>query len=85
MSSANQNTSLLSHTLMECGQNTPITAMSKNANQNNERAEKRPLSERIPAFGLLMALMSVFCFSVAALIVKILTELHSIEILVIRY
>ena len=43
------------------------------------------LPKRIPAFGLLMALMSVFCFSIGSVIVKVLTQMHSIQVLVIRY
>lgn len=42
------------------------------------------LNRTIPGFGLWMALLSVFCFSIASLIVKILTELHPLEILAIR-
>ncbi len=46
---------------------------------------KKPLPERIPAFGLLCAILSVICWSIASVIVKVLTDLHSIEILVIRF
>lgn len=46
---------------------------------------KKSFAERIPAFGLLCAILSVICWSLGSLIVKILTDLHSIEILVIRY
>ncbi|XP_054166196.1 solute carrier family 35 member G1-like [Oppia nitens] len=42
------------------------------------------LPEHIPAFGLFSALFGVTMFSLASLIVKLLTELHSIEILVFR-
>lgn len=45
---------------------------------------RRSLPERIPAFGLLMAFLSVFCFSIASVIVRIETSLPAIEILVIR-
>ncbi|CAG2180441.1 unnamed protein product, partial [Oppiella nova] len=45
---------------------------------------KKSLAERIPAFGLLCAILSVICWSLSSLIVKVLTDLHSIQILVIR-
>lgn len=48
-------------------------------------AKRRSIAHRIPAFGLLMALMSVFCFSIGSVIVKVLTQMHSIQVLVIRY
>lgn len=47
--------------------------------------KRRSLAKKIPAFGLLMALMSVFCFSIGSVIVKVLTQMHSIQVLVIRY
>jgi hypothetical protein len=59
--------------------------MKKTVDENVGRAKKKSIPERIPAFGLLMALLSVVCFSIASVIVKVLTHLHSIEILVIRY
>jgi hypothetical protein len=34
---------------------------------------------------LLCAILSVICWSIASVIVKVLTDLHSIEILVIRF
>lgn len=43
------------------------------------------LNRKIPHFGLLMSLISVICFSLASLIVKILTEYHALEILCIRF
>jgi hypothetical protein len=43
------------------------------------------LPQRIPAFGLLMSFISVFFFSMQSVIVNLLTDLHSIEILVIRF
>lgn len=46
--------------------------------------QKKPLTERIPAFGLLCAILSVICWSLGSLIVKVVTDLHSIQILVIR-
>ena len=39
----------------------------------------------IPALGIFLALMSVFCYSMGSALVNMLPELHSIEILVIRY
>lgn len=45
----------------------------------------KSLPERIPAFGLLMAILSVFCFSIASVIVRILITLPTLEILVWRY
>jgi hypothetical protein len=59
--------------------------MKKTVDENVGRTKKKSIPERIPAFGLLMALLSVVCFSIASVIVKVLTHLHSIEILVIRY
>ncbi|CAG2106652.1 unnamed protein product [Medioppia subpectinata] len=47
-------------------------------------SDKRSLPDRIPAFGLLMALISVVCFSIGSVIVKVLTEMHTIQVLVIR-
>src|ERR1700733_11569213 len=44
----------------------------------------KSLSQKIPAFGLLCAILSVICWSLSSLIVKVLTDLHSIQILVIR-
>ncbi|XP_027193842.1 solute carrier family 35 member G1-like [Dermatophagoides pteronyssinus] len=44
----------------------------------------KSLPERIPAFGLLMAILSVFCFSIASVIVRILITLPTLEILVWR-
>ncbi|XP_054166198.1 solute carrier family 35 member G1-like [Oppia nitens] len=45
---------------------------------------KKSIPERIPAFGIICALIGVSLFSVASLIVKLLGELHAIEILIIR-
>ncbi|OTF72008.1 EamA-like protein, partial [Euroglyphus maynei] len=42
------------------------------------------LNRKIPLFGLIMSMLSVVCFSLASLIVKILTEYHALEILGIR-
>lgn len=42
------------------------------------------LNRLIPLFGLINSLISVVCFSLASLIVKILTEYHALEILGIR-
>ncbi|XP_054166030.1 solute carrier family 35 member G1-like [Oppia nitens] len=42
------------------------------------------LTDRIPAYGLICAVLSVICWSLSSLIVKILTNLHSIQILVFR-
>lgn len=44
----------------------------------------QPLAARIPFFGLIMSLLSVICFSLCSLIVKILPDLHALEILGIR-
>ena len=43
------------------------------------------LNRKIPLFGLIMSMLSVVCYSLASLIVKILTEYHALEILGIRY
>jgi hypothetical protein len=50
-----------------------------------EKKLKKTLPQKIPAFGLLMAILSVTFFSLSSVIVKVLTELHSIEILIFRY
>ncbi len=50
-----------------------------------ENKLKKTLPQKIPAFGLLMAILSVTFFSLSSVIVKVLTELHSIEILIFRY
>ncbi|KAH9421937.1 hypothetical protein DERP_002227 [Dermatophagoides pteronyssinus] len=42
------------------------------------------LNRKIPLFGLIMSMLSVVCYSLASLIVKILTEYHALEILGIR-
>jgi drug/metabolite transporter (DMT)-like permease len=59
-------------------------AIPKNLLDKTIVKRKKPLHERIPAFGLLCAILSVICWSIASVIVKVLTDLHSIEILVIR-
>ena len=48
----------------------------------NKRMIKLP--ERIPAFGLLMAILSIVCFSFGSLTVKLIKDIHSIEILCFR-
>jgi hypothetical protein len=50
-----------------------------------EKLETKSLPERIPAFGLLMAFIAVFFFSIQSVIVKVLNDLHAIQILVIRF
>lgn len=57
---------------------------SLDSKQQSVANGRRSLPERIPAFGLLMAFLSVFCFSIASVIVRIETSLPAIEILVIR-
>ena len=49
-----------------------------------KKKTKKSLAHMIPAFGIIMSIFSVFCFSLASLIVKVLKELHSLEILFIR-
>ena len=49
------------------------------------KKKRKSLAEVIPAFGILLSILSVVSFSVASLIVKVLTELHSLQILSIRY
>jgi hypothetical protein len=50
-----------------------------------EKIETKSLPERIPAFGLLMAFIAVFFFSIQSVIVRVLNDLHVIQILVIRF
>lgn len=57
---------------------------SNNSKQSRINVDGRSLPERIPAFGLLMAFLSVFCFSIASVIVRFETTLPAIQILVIR-
>jgi len=45
----------------------------------------KSIAERIPAFGIICAIIGVTMTSLASLVVKLLTDLHSVEILVIRY
>lgn len=51
---------------------------------DDQDGDRHSLAKRIPFFGLLMSLLSVICFSLCSLIVKILTNLHALEILAIR-
>ncbi|CAG2170137.1 unnamed protein product [Oppiella nova] len=44
----------------------------------------KSLPEMIPAFGIMMSILSVIAFSVASVIVKIITDLHSLQVLFIR-
>ncbi len=61
-----------------------------NENTDNSSEDPKPETEtskrkKIPALGIFLALMSVLCYSIGSAIVNLLPELHSIEILVIRY
>ncbi|XP_054166155.1 solute carrier family 35 member G1-like [Oppia nitens] len=67
----------------------PIVGNNNNYTDNDVEnigcpQKRRSLAKRIPAFGLLMALTSVVCFSIGSVIVKVLTQMHSIQVLVIR-
>ncbi|CAG2170306.1 unnamed protein product [Oppiella nova] len=42
------------------------------------------IARRIPALGIIMAFMSVLCYSLGSAIVNLMPELHSLEILMIR-
>ena len=53
-------------------------------NKTPVKKKGKSLAEMIPAFGILLSILSVICFSVGSLIVKVLTELHSLEILFVR-
>ncbi|KAJ6224711.1 hypothetical protein RDWZM_003256 [Blomia tropicalis] len=46
--------------------------------------DSKSLANIIPFFGLICSMLSVVCYSLASLIVKILTDLHAVEILGIR-
>lgn len=70
---------------MESKKDSTQIQMQKNLDENVGKVKKKSITERIPAFGLLMALISVVCFSIGSVIVKVLTEMHSIQVLVIRY
>ncbi len=50
-----------------------------------ENKLKKTLPQKIPAFGLLMAILSITLRSFSSVIAKALTQLHSIEILIFRY
>lgn len=52
--------------------------------ENESRRMTKSLPERIPAFGLLMAILSIVCFSFGSLTVKLIKDIHSIEILCFR-
>jgi len=49
------------------------------------KSRLKSLPKRIPAFGLLMSLISAVFYSFQSVIVKVLTDLHPIEILVFRF
>ncbi len=68
------------------GQILPTSTTSSSLISDDSDADPRPpgLAGRIPFFGLLCSMLSVVCFSLASLIVKILTDLHALEILAIR-
>ncbi|XP_054166193.1 solute carrier family 35 member G1-like [Oppia nitens] len=51
---------------------------------DNQPKKRRSIPDMIPAFGIMMSIFSVVSFSVASLIVKVLTDLHSLEVLSIR-
>lgn len=72
-----------SRTAMATNTDTQIVVNSS-ALKQNEFPQKSSLAERIPLFGLIMSFLSVICFSLCSLIVKILTDLHALEILGIR-
>ncbi len=61
------------------------TIVQRVGTKNVAKSRKKSLHELFPAFGLLMCIISVFCLSITALIVKLLNELHSIELLAFRY
>jgi len=78
----------LSHsTSVECRKDRITLSDSQNNDIESKKnaKNKKSLPELIPAFGILMAILSTVLFSAGSLIVKILTELHSVEILVFRY
>ena len=52
--------------------------------ENLSKRITKSLPERIPAFGLLMAILSIICFSFGSLTVKLIKDIHSIEILCFR-
>lgn len=58
---------------------------NKMEQSNQIEIEDKSWPNRIPLFGLLMSFLSVICFSLASLIVKIVTDLHALEILAIRF
>ncbi|OTF78771.1 hypothetical protein BLA29_008371 [Euroglyphus maynei] len=72
--------------LAEAKINIPSTLASSHSSIDTTHVNDKPksLPERIPAFGLLMAILSVFCFSIASVIVRILVSLPTLEILVWR-
>ncbi|KAH7645573.1 eama-like protein 5 [Dermatophagoides farinae] len=74
--------------LAEAKINMPSTLASSQSSidirTSNTNSKLKSIPERIPAFGLLMAILSVFCFSIASVIVRILVSLPTIEILVWR-
>lgn len=52
--------------------------------ENLKVNKSKSLPERIPAFGLLMSIVSVVCYSFGSLTVKLVKDIHPIEILGFR-
>ena len=61
-----------------------ITEKDQIEDENQNKRMIKSLPERIPAFGLLMAILSIVCFSFGSLTVKLIKDIHSIEILCFR-
>ena len=45
---------------------------------------KKSFPERIPAFGILMMILSAMSYSLGSLIIKLLPNIHSLEVLFFR-
>jgi hypothetical protein len=66
------------------GESLLISSKSAINDKKTTVVSKRRIVECIPAFGLLCVIISTFFGSIQAVIVKLIYELHSIEILFIR-
>ncbi|CAG2116141.1 unnamed protein product, partial [Medioppia subpectinata] len=68
-----------------CGRKYSTASLPMGSNELGQKlVHKKSIPEMIPAFGIMMSILSVVAFSVASVIVKIITELHSLQVLFIR-
>ena len=53
-------------------------------NEQGNGQGKKSFPERIPAFGIFMMILSAVSYSLGSLIIKLLPQLHSLEVLFFR-